>query len=251
MWEAQFGDFVNGAQVIVDQFISSTEDKWQQTSRLGLLLPHGYEGQGPEHSSARLERFLQLCAENNLQVCYPSTPAQYFHLLRRQMRQQLSRPLIVMTPKSLLRLPAAVSGLEEFSTSGFRPVIADPVGTPSRIGRLILCSGKVYFDLKARLDAKANEEIAVLRVEQFYPFPLRAIRDWITSFVNADEVVWLQEEPRNMGAWVFMRPRLEAIISDNQVLKYVGRDPSASPATGSYTIHKLEEERFLSEAIGM
>ena len=224
LWEAQFGDFVNGAQVIVDQFISSTEDKWQQTSRLGLLLPHGYEGQGPEHSSARLERFLQLCAENNLQVCYPSTPAQYFHLLRRQMRQQLSRPLIVMTPKSLLRLPAAVSGLEEFSTSGFRPVIADSVGTTSRIGRLILCSGKVYFDLKARLDAQANEEIAVLRVEQFYPFPLRAIRDWITSFVNADDVVWLQEEPRNMGAWVFMRPRLEAIISDNQELKYVGRD---------------------------
>ncbi len=251
LWEAQFGDFANGAQVIIDQFISSTEDKWQQTSRLGLLLPHGYEGQGPEHSSARLERFLQLCAENNLQVCYPSTPAQYFHLLRRQMRQQMSRPLIVMTPKSLLRLPAAVSNIDEFTTSGFRPVIADSTGTASNVGRLILCSGKVYFDLKARLEAQSNEEIAILRVEQFYPFPLRAIRDWLSSFQNADEVIWLQEEPQNMGGWVFMRPRLEAIISDRQELRYVGRAPSASPATGSYAIHKLEEERFLKEAVGV
>ena len=251
LWEAQFGDFSNGAQVIIDQFISSAEDKWQQTSRLGLLLPHGYEGQGPEHSSARLERFLQLCAENNLQVCYPSTPSQYFHLLRRQMLQKISRPLIVMTPKSLLRLPAATSTLDEFSSDGFRPLIVDAVEDPERIQRLILSSGKVYYELKAKLAEQPNDSIHVARVEQFYPFPLRAISEMIESFPNAVEVVWLQEEPRNMGAWTFMRPRLEAIISDRQELKYIGRAASASPSTGSYAIHKLEDERFLAEAIGL
>ncbi|MBX3278512.1 MAG: multifunctional oxoglutarate decarboxylase/oxoglutarate dehydrogenase thiamine pyrophosphate-binding subunit/dihydrolipoyllysine-residue succinyltransferase subunit [Acidobacteria bacterium] len=250
LWEAQFGDFANGAQVIIDQFISSAEDKWQQKSRLVLLLPHGYEGQGPEHSSARLERFLQLCAENNLQVCYPSTPVQYFHLLRRQMKQNTSRPLVVMTPKSLLRLPAATSGIDEFSIGGFQPVIPDAVGNPGPIERLVLCSGKIYYDLKAEAAKAGSDRIAVLRVEQFYPFPQRAIREWIESFPNAEDVVWLQEEPMNMGAWTFMRPRLEAILSDRQALRYIGRGLSASPATGSYAIHQLEQQQFLREVFG-
>jgi 2-oxoglutarate dehydrogenase E1 component len=249
MWEAQFGDFGNGAQVIIDQFISSAEDKWKQKSRLVLLLPHGYEGQGPEHSSARLERFLQLCAENNLQVCYPSTPSQYFHLLRRQMKQDISRPLVVMTPKSLLRLPQATSSLDEFTEGGYEPVIADPVGDSSRISRLVLCSGKVYYDLMSQ--KREHDRVAILRVEQFYPFPRQALADWIESFPGAKEVLWLQEEPRNMGAWVFMRSRLEAIISDEQELRYVGRAASASPATGSYTIHQLEQQQLLAEAFDL
>jgi 2-oxoglutarate dehydrogenase E1 component len=250
MWEAQFGDFSNGAQVIIDQFISSAEDKWQQQSRLVLLLPHGYEGQGPEHSSARLERFLQLCAENNLQVCYPSTPAQYFHMLRRQMKQEMGRPLVVMTPKSLLRLPQATSGIDELTAGGFRPVINDATGDNSRVKRLVLCSGKVYYDLKAEAEKEATDHLAVLRVEQFYPFPGAAIDAWIKSFKEADEVIWMQEEPQNMGAWTFMRPRLEALLSDRQGLFYVGRAPSASPATGSYTIHQLEQQQLVREAIG-
>jgi 2-oxoglutarate dehydrogenase E1 component len=247
MWEAQFGDFGNGAQVIIDQFISSAEDKWKQRSRLVLLLPHGYEGQGPEHSSARLERFLQLCAENNLQVAYPSTPAQYFHLLRRQMHQEVSRPLVVMTPKSLLRLPQATSAIDQFTSGGFRPVIADDTPDAERVRRLVLCSGKVYYDLK--VEADKNDQIAILRVEQFYPFPVSAIKQWIEMYPNATEVVWLQEEPRNMGAWVFMRSRVEAIISDNQDLRYVGRVQSASPATGSYTLHQLEQHQLVMEAV--
>lgn len=250
MWEAQFGDFGNGAQVIIDQFISSTEDKWQQTSRLVLLLPHGYEGQGPEHSSARLERFLQLCADNNLQVCYPSTPSQYFHLLRRQMKQSISRPLIVMTPKSLLRLPQAASSIEEFTASGFRPVIADAVANPKQVQRLVLCSGKVYYDLIAEAEKSGGNHIAVLRVEQFYPFPQRAIREWLESFPQAREIIWLQEEPQNMGAWTFMRPRLETLIYNRQKLRYIGRAQSASPATGSYTIHQLEQQQLIKEALG-
>ncbi len=249
MWEAQFGDFGNGAQVIIDQFISSAEDKWKQRSRLVLLLPHGYEGQGPEHSSARLERFLQLCAENNLQVVYPSTPSQYFHVLRRQMKQEMARPLVVMTPKSLLRLPQATSAIDEFTGGGFRPVMADEVAESDAIKRLVLCSGKVYYDLKDEAEKGGREGIAILRVEQFYPFPEKALRDWISSFANAVEVVWLQEEPQNMGAWTFMRPRLEGIISDSQDLRYVGRAQSASPATGSYTIHQLEQQQFIQEAL--
>jgi 2-oxoglutarate dehydrogenase E1 component len=250
LWEAQFGDFANGAQVIIDQFIAPSEDKWQQTSRLGLLLPHGYEGQGPEHSSARLERFLQLCAENNLQVCYPSTPAQYFHLLRRQMRQEASKPLIVMTPKSLLRLPQATSSLGAMTSGGFQSVLAD-TSEASQVERLIMCSGKVYYDLRAELEQSPNDRVAVLRVEQFYPFPQRAIRAWLGDHPAAVEIVWLQEEPQNMGAWSFIRPRLEALLTVGQILRYVGRSQSASPATGSYTIHQLEQRRLLSEALSL
>jgi multifunctional 2-oxoglutarate metabolism enzyme len=250
LWEAQFGDFANGAQVIIDQFIAPGEDKWQQTSRLVSLLPHGYEGQGPEHSSARLERFLQLCAENNIQVCYPTTPAQYFHLLRRQVKQKASKPLFVMTPKSLLRLPQATSSLEEFTGGGFHPVIGDEV-TPEGINRVVICSGKVFYDLRAESQKAGNGRIAILRLEQFYPFPQALLQQWLANYRNAWEIVWAQEEPQNMGGWSFMRPRLESLLEERQELKYVGRAPSASPATGSYTIHQLEQQQLVKEALSL
>jgi 2-oxoglutarate decarboxylase len=251
MWEAQFGDFSNGAQVLIDQFIAPGEDKWQQKSRLVLLLPHGYEGQGPEHSSARLERYLQLCADDNMQVCYPTTPAQYFHLLRRQVRQELSKPLVVMTPKSLLRLPQAVSTLDQFTGGGFQPVIGDVV-EPGRVERILLCSGKVYYDLAAELQRRPEVQgrIAIIRLEQFYPFPLSLLQRWIAAYPAAQELCWVQEESQNMGGWSFMRPRLEALLGDQLELRYVGRAASASPATGSYTIHQLEQARFIGEALG-
>ncbi|QQS45107.1 MAG: multifunctional oxoglutarate decarboxylase/oxoglutarate dehydrogenase thiamine pyrophosphate-binding subunit/dihydrolipoyllysine-residue succinyltransferase subunit [Acidobacteriota bacterium] len=250
IWEAQFGDFANGAQVIIDQFIAPSEDKWKQLSRLVMLLPHGYEGQGPEHSSARLERFLQLCGEDNMQVCNPTTPAQYFHLLRRQILQEISKPLIVMTPKSLLRLPQAVSSLDQFTTGGFHPVIGDAV-EPSGVKRVILCSGKVYYDLLAGHEKSGNGRIAILRLEQFYPFPQTLLTQWLSAYTNAGEILWVQEEPRNMGGWNFMRPRLEALLNDRQELRYVGRSASASPATGSYTIHQLEQTKLVNEALGI
>ncbi len=250
IWEAQFGDFANGAQVIIDQFIAPSVDKWKQLSRLVMLLPHGYEGQGPEHSSARLERFLQLCAEDNMQVCNPTTPAQYFHLLRRQVKQEISKPLVVMTPKSLLRLPAAVSSLDQFTSGGFLPVIGDAV-KPENVERVILCSGKVYYDLAAELEKNNTGRIAILRVEQFYPFPQSLLERWLTSYTKAAEICWVQEEPRNMGGWAFMRPRLEEFLRDDQELRYIGRAASASPATGSYTIHQLEQQQLVKEALSL
>ena len=249
MWEAQFGDFSNGAQVIIDQYIAASEDKWQQKCRLVMLLPHGYEGQGPEHSSARLERYLQLCAENNLQVCYPSTPAQYFHLLRRQVKQEIVRPLIVMTPKSLLRLPAASSTVEDLTNGGFAPVIDDAkINDKSQVKRIVVCSGKVFYDLDlARTDANDNR-VAVVRLEQFYPFPKAKLEEVFASYPNASQIFWTQEEPKNMGGWTFVENRLEEIRGDKS-LKYVGRDASASPATGSYAIHNLEQEKIVSESL--
>ncbi|MBI1762105.1 MAG: 2-oxoglutarate dehydrogenase E1 component, partial [Acidobacteria bacterium] len=250
MWEAQFGDFANGAQVIIDQFIAPGEDKWKQTSRLVMLLPHGYEGQGPEHSSARLERYLQLCAENNMQVCYPTTPAQYFHLLRRQVKQSAERPLIVMTPKSLLRLPQAVSSLAQFTTGGFLPVIGDTVA-PAAVERVLVCSGKVYYDLHAEREKRGDNRVAILRLEQFYPFPQTLLQRWLAHYGQARQLFWVQEEPRNMGGWWFMRSRLEALTRAGQELRYVGRTASASPATGSYTLHQLEQQEFLREALSL
>ena len=249
-WEAQFGDFSNGAQVIIDQYIAASEDKWNQKCRLVMLLPHGYEGQGPEHSSARLERFLQLCAENNMQVCYPTTPAQYFHLLRRQVKQEIVRPLIVMTPKSLLRLPAASSTMEELQTGGFRPVIDDAgVVDPGKVTRIVLCSGKVYYDLEAaRTDAR-DERVAVVRLEQFYPFPAEAMKEIVAKYPNATELFWTQEEPQNMGGWFFVEPRLREVKREGMSLRYVGRTPSASPATGSYAIHELEQKKLVDESL--
>jgi multifunctional 2-oxoglutarate metabolism enzyme len=250
LWEAQFGDFANGAQVIIDQFIAPSEDKWQQTSGLVSLLPHGYEGQGPEHSSARLERFLQLCAEDNIQVCYPTTPAQYFHLLRRQTKLEPPKPLIVMTPKSLLRLPQASSSLDQFTQGGFYPVIGD-AGDPSGVERVIICSGKVYYDLMSEHEKNGNGRVAILRLEQFYPFPRTLLQQWLTGYAKAEEIVWAQEEPQNMGGWNFMRPRLEALVNGRMELRYVGRASSASPATGSYTIHQLEQAQLVKEALSL
>lgn len=250
IWEAQFGDFSNAAQVIIDQYIAASEDKWQQKSRLVLLLPHGYEGQGPEHSSARLERFLQLCAENNLQVCYPTTPAQYFHLLRRQVKQEIVRPLVVMTPKSLLRLPAATSSLEELTSGGFKPVIDDAeISSADLIERVVMCSGKVYYDFIAARKKAGQNKVAVIRLEQFYPFPEAAVRKALDGYANGTELVWLQEEPKNMGGWNFVRPRLTNIMAGCERPVYVGRPASASPATGSYAIHELEQKHIVSEAL--
>jgi len=249
-WEAQFGDFSNGAQIIIDQYISSSEDKWQQRCRLVMLLPHGYEGQGPEHSSARLERYLQLCAENNLQVCYPTTPAQYFHLLRRQARQEIVRPLIVMTPKSLLRLPAANSAMSELETGGFQPVIDDSHLTDRpAVRRIVLCSGKVYYDLEAEREERKVTDVALVRLEQFYPFPATRLADIFASYPNATEIFWKQEEPMNMGGWTFVEPRLEALLPKEVKLRYVRRAAAASPATGSYAIHNLEQKKLIDDSL--
>ncbi len=249
MWEAQFGDFSNGAQVIIDQYISASEDKWKQTCRLVMLLPHGYEGQGPEHSSARLERYLQLCAENNLQVCYPTTPAQYFHLLRRQVKQEIARPLIVMTPKSLLRLPAASSTVEDLTNGGFNAVLDDArIKDKSKVKRIVLCSGKVYYDLDAGRQDSDDDRVAIVRLEQFYPFPAEKLKEVFASYSNATQIFWTQEEPQNMGGWTFVESRLREIKGD-LTLRYVGRCASASPATGSYAIHNLEQEKLVNDSL--
>jgi 2-oxoglutarate decarboxylase len=250
LWEAQFGDFANGAQVIVDQYIAASEDKWQQRSRLAMLLPHGYEGQGPEHSSARLERYLQLCAENNLQVCYPTTPAQYFHLLRRQVKQEKERPLVVMTPKSLLRLPAATSTVADLTSGGFRPVIDDDEVTDrSKVTRVVLVSGKLFYDLSAGRKKTGDERVAIVRLEQFYPFPDRALRAILAEYPNMTRLVWAQEEPKNMGGWSFVEPRLTTMLARCEMPHYVGREASASPATGSYTTHEMEQKRIVDLAL--
>lgn len=250
MWEAQFGDFSNGAQVIIDQYIAASEDKWKQYSRLVMLLPHGYEGQGPEHSSARLERYLQLCAENNLQVCYPTTPAQYFHLLRRQVKQEMMRPLIVMTPKSLLRLPAATSSVADLTSGGFQPVIDDAnITDKSSVTRIVLCSGKVYYDLEAERKKMNEQRVALIRLEQFYPFPKTRLQEICDTYTNAKELVWCQEEPKNMGGWTFVSPRILGMFATSKITKFVGRHASASPATGSYTVHELEQKKLVAEAL--
>ena len=250
MWEAQFGDFNNVAQSIIDQYISSSEDKWKQRSRLTMLLPHGYEGQGPEHSSARLERFLQLCAANNLCVCYPSTPAQYFHLLRRQIREGFERPLIVMTPKSLLRLPAAGSSVAQITSGGFRPVIDDSeVADANAVSRIVFCSGKVFYDLSEARKKTGESRVAIVRVEQFYPFPLSAVTQTIAKYPNVKDLIWCQEEPKNMGAWIFMEGKFEDLVPGGDRLRYIGRAESASPATGNYSVHIKEQEKLTREAL--
>jgi 2-oxoglutarate dehydrogenase complex dehydrogenase (E1) component-like enzyme len=246
LWEAQFGDFVNGGQVIIDQYISSAEEKWAQRSSLVLILPHGFEGQGPEHSSARFERFLQLCAEGNLRVCQPSTPAQYFHLLRRQAHDPVRKPLIVLTPKSLLRLPAAASAPGELTTGGFREVIDDPArGAVTR--RLLLASGRVAYDLEAERRTRGRDDVAIVRLEQLYPLPRAALIDLIVETPDSAELVWVQDEPRNMGAWSFLRERLTPALGGRE-LRYAGRPWSASPASGSKSVHEAEARALLDEA---
>ncbi len=245
LWEAQFGDFVNGAQVIIDQFISAGRAKWGQESRLVLLLPHGYEGQGPEHSSARPERFLQLAAEDNLRVANCTTPAQYFHLLRRQALLDTRRPLIVMTPKSLLRHPKATSRLADLGQR-FQPVLVD-AADDAQIKRVLLCSGKVYYDLRAQLEQNEEQHIAMVRVEELYPFPAAELRAALDRFESAEEFFWVQEEPQNMGAWTYMQPRLRALLGDRGI-GYIGRPERASPAEGYASDHEAEQARIVTEA---
>jgi 2-oxoglutarate dehydrogenase E1 component len=247
LWEAQFGDFANGAQVIIDQFIASSESKWQRDCGLVMLLPHGYEGQGPEHSCARLERYLQLYAEENMQVAYPSTPAQYFHVLRRQMKRNFRKPLILMTPKSLLRDKLAVSPVEELVKGRFHDVLDDADVEPARVRRVVLCSGKVYYDLlKERLASKVSD-VALVRLEQLAPFPEEQLARVLSRYRKLRELVWAQEESQNNGGWFFVEPRLRAMGHDHPL--YVGRDASASPATGSHQIHVREQKELVSAAL--
>ena len=251
LWEAQFGDFANVAQPVIDQFLMSDRAKWGQDSGLVLLLPHGYEGQGPEHSSARLERFLQLCAEGNAVVAYPSTPAQYFHILRRQARSRTRRPLVLMQPKSLLRLPEAASRLEDLGTGSFRPVIDDPtVSSRDEVRRLVFCTGKVYYDLAAaRAATEQGAGVAVARVEELYPWPHDAVAAVVDGYPNVEEVVWAQEEPRNMGAWTYVSPRLRASTGNQLTVRYLGRPERASPAEGYHQAHTVEQARIVNEAL--
>ncbi len=251
LWEAQFGDFVNSAQVIIDQFIVSAMSKWGQSTRLTLLLPHGYEGSGPEHSSARMERFLQLAAEGNIRVANLTTPAQYFHLLRRQARVAKQRPLVIMTPKSLLRLPQATSRIEHLSESRFFPVLSEPRIDEAKVTRLALCSGKIYYDLKGHATRENNESVAISRVELLYPFPQEQILDEVARYPNLREVAWVQEEPRNMGARTHMSPRLLQILPPELAFGYVGRPERASPGEGYPAAHTMEQNRIIRTALDL
>ena len=245
-------DFVNVAQVMIDQFLASGLTKWGQYSRLSLLLPHGYEGQGPEHSSARLERFLQLCAEGNMRVTYPTTPAQYFHMLRRQALRRPERPMIVMTPKSLLRHPAATSHVSELTTGGFRHVIADPsVEDPDGVTRLVLCSGKVYYDIQGHARREEASHVAVGRMELLYPFPAEALTELLEHYPNIREVVWAQEEPRNMGGLTYVGPRLRSVVPRKVPLSYAARPERASPAEGKASTHAKHQELVVLDALGL
>jgi len=251
LWEAQFGDFANGAQTIVDEFISSSEQKWAQRSSVVLLLPHGYEGQGPDHSSARIERYLQLCAEDNMTVAYPSTPASHFHLLRRQAYARPRRPLIVFAPKSMLRLKAASSMPEDFTTGGFRPVLPDTAHLDgAAVTRVLLASGKVVWELEAERDKRGDTTTALLRVEQLAPAPAEELAAALRGYPNA-ELVWVQDEPKNQGAWPFMAlnlPELLAEQGEHRPLRVVARKASASPATGSHKKHEIEQAALLEAA---
>ncbi len=247
IWEAQFGDFVNGAQVIIDQFITSSESKWGRLSGIVMLLPHGYEGQGPEHSSARLERFLQSCADNNIQVCNLTTPAQLFHVLRRQMKREFKKPLVIMTPKSLLRHKECVSKVADFTDGHFQNIIDDHSVDKNRIKKIILCSGKVYYDLESYRKIRGYEHIAIIRVEQFYPLDRELFSSILKSYPDEAEITWCQEEPKNMGGWTFIFPYI--LEFTGKIPKYVGRKSSASPAVGSLAIHKYEQSIIVSEAL--
>jgi 2-oxoglutarate dehydrogenase E1 component len=247
LWEAQFGDFVNVAQPIIDQFLAADREKWNQNSGVVLLLPHGYEGQGPEHSSARLERFLQLCAEGNLVVAYPSTPAQYFHVLRCQALRKEHRPLVLMQPKSLLRLPAAASRLSDLTAGSFRRTIDDPRDIDrAAVTRLVFCTGKIYYDLMA---AEPRSDVAFVRVEELYPWPHDEVTRIVDSYPNVTEVVWAQEEPKNMGAWMYVAPHLRVATGDALVTRYIGRPERASPAEGYTSAHEAEQQRIIQSVL--
>ncbi|MCC7059010.1 MAG: 2-oxoglutarate dehydrogenase E1 component, partial [Burkholderiaceae bacterium] len=252
IWEAQFGDFANGAQVVIDQFISSGETKWGRACGLVLMLPHGYEGQGPEHSSARLERFLQLCAEQNMQVCQPTTPAQIFHLLRRQMIRMFRKPLVIMTPKSLLRNKDAVSTMEDLARGEFRTVIGETDAgiEAKKVKRVVICTGKVYYDLLGSRRERELDDVALLRIEQLYPFPHKALEGELKKFPNATQVIWCQDEPQNQGAWFYLQHHLAEALRENQKLAYAGRAASASPAVGYYDKHYAQQKELLGAALG-
>jgi len=247
MWEAQFGDFVNGAQTVIDEFVSSAEQKWGQRSGVVLLLPHGYEGQGPDHSSARIERFLQLAAENNMTIARPSTPASYFHLLRRQAYQSPRRPLVVFTPKAMLRLKGANSGVEEFTQGTFQPVLPDNTAEPSQVTRVLLHAGKIHYDLKGEKDKLGAHHVALVRLEQFYPLPEEQLRAEMAKYPSA-EFVWVQDEPENQGAWPFLA--LEALGRSLPPLRVISRPASASPATGSSKRSNDELRLILDRSFG-
>jgi 2-oxoglutarate dehydrogenase E1 component len=252
IWEAQFGDFANGAQIIIDQFLSSAEAKWQRMSGLVLFLPHGYEGQGPEHSSARLERYLQLCAEDNLQVANCTTPAQIFHLLRRQMKRNFRKPLVVMTPKSLLRHKLAVSSVAELTDGAFHEIIDDAgAPDPQRITQLRFCTGKVYYDLVTERERKQSTNTAILRIEQLYPLPSKALAEALQRYPKAQDIAWVQEEPRNMGAWGFMLEHLSPLLPASLPLRYIGREAQASPAVGAQKIHQQEQTGLVEQALAI
>ena len=253
IWEAQFGDFANGAQVVIDQFLSSGGSKWSRLCGLVVLLPHGYEGQGPEHSSARLERYLQLCAEDNMQVCVPTTPAQIFHLLRRQAIRPVRIPLVVLTPKSLLRHKLSSSSIDEFTTGTFRHVLddIDPL-VPDEITRIVLCSGKVFYDLLETRRRREVRNVALIRIEQLYPFPEEELVDVIASFKKLSKIVWCQEEPKNQGAWYIIKHRLEEAIEQARPElepDYAGRRRFAAPAGGNLARHKVRQAQLVHDAL--
>jgi len=251
IWEAQFGDFANGAQIVIDQFISSGEQKWGRMCGLVMLLPHGYEGQGPEHSSARLERYLQLCAQQNMQVCVPSTPAQAYHMLRRQAIRKMRRPLVAITPKSLLRHPLAVSSLEELTEGEFQNVIGeiDSNITAKKVKRVVMCSGKVYYDLLEQRRQNEQTDVAIIRIEQLYPFPYEDMKKVLEPYVHVKDFVWCQEEPQNQGAWYCSKHNFEASIPEKAKLTYAGRPASASPAVGYTSLHAQQQKQLVDDAL--
>ncbi len=246
IWEAQFGDFANGAQIIIDQYLATSEQKWGQRSNLALMLPHGYEGQGPEHSSARLERFLQLCGDDNMQIVNCTTPAQLFHLLRRQALRPLKKPLVLFTPKVLLRYPLTVSSLNDFSAGSFQEILDDPLSL-SRPKRLFFCSGKIYYDLFAEREKRKNQDLAFVRIEQLYPLHQKRLKELLLKYQGFQECIWVQEEHENMGAWEYMRPLLNEALEGKMSVRYIGRARSASPAAGSHALHKKQHMAIMSE----
>jgi 2-oxoglutarate dehydrogenase E1 component len=253
VWEAQFGDFANGGQVVIDQFITSGEHKWQRLCGIVLLLPHGYEGAGPEHSSARLERYLQLSAEHNIQVCVPTTPAQVFHMMRRQIIRPLRKPLVCLTPKSLLRHKLAVSTLEDLALGSFHAVLkeVDPIAEQG-VNRVILCSGKVYYDLLERRREDGTQNVAIIRLEQLYPFPEEELGQVIAPYRNLVEVVWCQEEPMNQGAWYASQHHMRRVMlrhDEHLYLTYAGREASAAPAAGNMQLHIEQQRRLVEDAL--
>jgi 2-oxoglutarate dehydrogenase E1 component len=253
IWEAQYGDFANGAQVVVDQFLSSGEQKWGQKSGLVLFLPHAHEGDGPEHTSARLERYLQLCAQNNMTVVMPTTPAQAFHMLRRHMLRKMRKPLIVMTPKGMLRSPLAVSSFDDLANGSFQLVIdeTDSDIKKEQVPTVILCSGKVYYNLVSKRREEKMTNTAIIRVEQLYPFPDQELIQILKQYKNATNIIWVQEEPKNQGSWYVLQDDLRGLLTSKQNLAYIGRPAMASPAVGYSSMHAVQQKELIAQALGL